>query len=89
MGKFQKTKKLCYKIKETIKLYFFERCSRGPKSKDFWPTITFLSSKTAKNSADIILMENNSLVSDQAEVLGLELAIDPPPQGGISYTMIF
>ena len=73
MGKLQKTKKLCYKIKETIiKLYFFERCSVGPKSKDFWPTIKpFLSSKTFKNSADIILMENSSLVSDQAEVCNI------------------
>ena len=72
MGKLQKTKKLCYKIKETIKLYFFERCSGGPKSKDFWPTIKpFLSSKTAKNSADFILMENTGLVSDQAEVCNI------------------
>ena len=58
--------------KQSIKLYFFERCSGGPKSKDFWPTIKpFLSSKTSKNSADIILMENNSLVSDQAEVCNI------------------
>ena len=58
--------------KQSIKLYFFERCSGGPKSKDFWPTIKpFLSSKTSKNSSDIILMENNSLVSDQAEVCNI------------------
>ena len=58
--------------KQSIKLYFFERCSGGPKSKDFWPTIKpFLSSKTSKNSADIILIENNSLVSDQAEVCNI------------------
>ena len=58
--------------KQSIKLYFFERCSGGPKSKDFWPTINpFLSSKTSKNSVDIILMENNSLVSDQADVCNI------------------
>ena len=58
--------------KQSIKLYFIERCSGGPKSKDFWPTIKpFLSSKTANNSADIILMENNSLMSDQGEVCNI------------------
>ena len=58
--------------KQSIKLYFFERCSGGPKSKDFWPNIKpFLSSKAAKNSADIILMENNCLVSDQTEVCNI------------------
>ena len=35
--------------KQSIKLYFFERCGGGPKSKVFWPTIKpFLSSKSAK-----------------------------------------
>ena len=35
--------------KQSIKLYFFERCRGGPKSSDFWPTIKpFLSSKSAK-----------------------------------------
>ena len=35
--------------KQSIRLYFFERCSGGPKSKDFWPTIKpFLSSKSGK-----------------------------------------
>ena len=51
---------------------FWRRCSGGPKSTDFWPTIKpFLSSKAAKNSADIILMENDCLVSDQKEVFNI------------------
>ena len=55
--------------KQSIRLYFFERCSGGPKSKDFWPTIKpFLSYKSGKNDCDIILMENNALISDQKEV---------------------
>ena len=34
--------------KQSSKLYFFERSSGGPKSKDFWPTIkTFLNSKNS------------------------------------------
>ena len=58
--------------KQSIKLYFYERCSGGPKSKDFWPTIKpFLSSKAAKNSSDIILTENDCLLSDQTEVCNI------------------
>ena len=54
--------------KQSIKLYFFERCGGGPKSKDFWPTIKpFLSSKSAKYDCDIILLEKD-LISDQKEV---------------------
>ena len=55
--------------KQSIKIYFFERCSGGPKSSDFWPTIKpFLSSKSAKYDNDIILLENDTLVSDPKEV---------------------
>ena len=58
--------------KQSIHLYFFERCSGGPKSKDFWPTIKpFLSSKSSKNDCDIILLEKDTLISDQKEVSGL------------------
>ena len=58
--------------KQSIHLYFFERCSGGPKSKDFWPTIKpFLSSKSSKNDCDIILLENDTLIADQKEVSGL------------------
>ena len=43
--------------KQSIKLYFFERCSGGPKSSDFWPTIKpFLSSKSSKTENDIIFL---------------------------------
>ena len=53
--------------RESIQTYFSERCGGGPKSKDFWPTIKpFLSSKsTNKSSNNIILKENDNLVSDQ------------------------
>ena len=55
--------------KQSIKHYFFERCSGGPKSSDFWPTIKpFLSSKSAKSKNDIILLETDTLVSDPKKV---------------------
>ena len=56
------------KIKrESISVYFLERCGGGPKSKDFWPTIKpFLSQKsTIKDDPNIILIEDEKLISDQ------------------------
>ena len=56
------------KIKrESISVYFLERCGGGPKSKDFWPTIKpFLSQKsTIKDDPNIILKEDEKLISDQ------------------------
>ena len=57
-------------MRNSIKNYFMERCSGGPKSKDFWPTIKpFLSKNSqSKNSNNVILKENNILISDQTEV---------------------
>ena len=51
-------------------MYFLERCGGGPKSKDFWPTIKpFLSQKsTTKSNSNIILKEDENLISDQAVV---------------------
>ena len=38
----------------------------------------------------ILSLYDHSVIDDACEVLGLELAIDPPPPpGGILYTMIF
>ena len=70
---YRKQRKYVTKLrKQSIHLYFFERCSGGPKSKDFWPTIKpFLSSKSSKNDCDIILLENDTLIADQKEVSGL------------------
>ena len=49
--------------------YFFERCAGGPKSKDFWPTIKpFLSKKGSGGGSEIILSENEKIISDQREV---------------------
>lgn len=56
------------KIKrESISVYFFERCGGGPKSKYFWPTIKpFLSQKpSVKSDSNIILKEDDKLISDQ------------------------
>jgi len=71
---FRCLRNLKTKVKrEAIQTYFNERCGGGPKSKDFWVTIKpFLSSKsTNKSSNNIILKENDSLVSDQTSVCEL------------------
>ena len=49
--------------------YFFERYAGGPKSKDFWPAIKpFLSKKGSDGGNEIILCENEKIVSNQSEV---------------------
>ena len=66
--KFTKLRNMKTKIKrESISVYFLERCGGGPKSKDFWPTIKpFLSQKsTIKDDPNIILKEDEKLISDQ------------------------
>jgi len=71
LGSLQKIRNQKTKIKRnSIDIYFMERCSGGPKSKDFWPTIKpFLSKHTQnKNANEIILKENDNLVSDQSQV---------------------
>ena len=52
-----------------MRIYFFERCAGGPKSKDFWPTIKpFLSKKGSDGGSEVILCEEDKVISDQAEV---------------------
>jgi hypothetical protein len=68
---YKKLRNLKTKAKrESIKTYFFERCGGGPKSKDFWPTIKpFLSKKSvSRGSQEIIIKENENLISNQSEV---------------------
>ena len=49
--------------------YFDKRCASGPKSKDFRPTIkSFLSKKGSGGGSEIILCENEKMVSSQSEV---------------------
>ncbi|XP_069140974.1 uncharacterized protein [Argopecten irradians] len=53
--------------RQSVRLYFQERCGGGPASKDFWPTIKpFLSNKCV-NDQKIILEEDESIVSRQRE----------------------
>jgi hypothetical protein len=67
---FRKQRNLVTKIKRSsIKVYCYERCAGGPKSKDFWSTIKpFLSKGTTSNANTIILQEGNNMVTDQTEV---------------------
>ena len=70
---YRKQSNLVTKIKrKSIRVYFYERCAGGPKSKDFWPTIKpFLSKKGSDGGNEIILCENDKIVSDQGEVCNI------------------
>ena len=69
MEKVHKVKKQKKKKekRDSISVYFLERCGGGPKSKDFWPTIKpFLSQKQInKTNSNIILKEDENLISDK------------------------
>lgn len=67
---YRKQRNLVNKIKkQSIKTYFFERTTGGPKSTDFYPTIKpFLSNKNVKTNNNIILCENDKIVSEPKEV---------------------
>ena len=55
--------------KASMRVYFLEQCAGGPKSKDFWPTIKpFLSKKGSDGGSEVILCEDDRVISDQAEV---------------------
>ena len=58
--------------KQSMRVYFYERCAGGPKSKDFWSTIKpFLSKKGSDGVNEVILCENEKIVSDQTEVCNI------------------
>ena len=66
--KYTKLRNKKTKVKrDSISVYFLERCGGGPKSKDVWPTIKpFLSQKQVnKSNSNIILKEDENLISDQ------------------------
>ena len=55
--------------KKFIQNYIFERCVRGPKSSDLWPTIKpFLSQKGSSSNNHITLSENGEIINDPAKV---------------------
>ena len=55
--------------RQSLILYYFERCHGGPKSKDFWSTIKpFLSKKGIKDDPTILLNEIGKIISDQKDV---------------------
>ena len=61
---------LCTKLKWwPIRHYFSERCATGPKFKDFWLTVKqFLSNKGHLKDPEIILSENDNIISNQIYV---------------------
>ena len=66
---YRKQRNYVTKLKKaSIGVYVYERCAGGPKSKDFWPTIKpFLSKKGSDGGSEVILNENDQVISDQAE----------------------
>ena len=68
--KYRKRRNYVTKLKrQSLRVYFFERCHGGPKSKDFWPTIKpFLSKKGSKDDPTIILNEEEKILSDQKTI---------------------
>ena len=68
--KFTKQQNLVTKLKrQSIKLYFAERCGGGTKSSDFWPTIRpFLTNKGSQNSENIAISENGQIITDTSEI---------------------
>ena len=69
-NKYSKQRNYVTKLKrESIKLYFSERCGGGPKSKDFWPTIRpFLTNKGWINDDKITISENSKLITDTTQI---------------------
>jgi len=67
---YRQQRNLVTKIKrESVKNYFIQRCVGGPKSKDFWPTIkSFLTNKGCNFQSDIILNENDNLLTSQSDI---------------------
>lgn len=68
--KYKTQRNIVTKLKKTsIKTYFLERCTGGPKSKSFWPTIKpFLSNKGNNTTRDVIIQEGNKIIFDQQQV---------------------
>ena len=66
---YRKQRNYVTKLKKvSMRVYFYERCADGPKSKDFCPTIKpFLSKKGSDGDSEVILNENDQVISDQAE----------------------
>ena len=69
-GKYSKQRNKVTKLKrESIRLYFAERCGREPKSKDFWPTIRpFLTNKGCTGHESITITDNDKIITDITEI---------------------
>ena len=70
---YRKQRNYCTYLKRAaIRNYFDEKCKSGPSHKDFWPTIKpFLDRKNKSFTPNIMLAENDKIVTDQAEVCEL------------------
>ena len=61
---YRKQRNYVTKLKKaSMRVYFYERCAGGPKSKDFWPTMKpFLSKKGSDGGSEVILNENGQVM---------------------------
>jgi hypothetical protein len=68
--KFRKQRNLVTKIKrQSMKVYFLERCSGGSKSSEFWKTVKPFFSKMGNcGEQKIVLFENDKIVNNPNEV---------------------
>ena len=58
--------------KSAIKNYFMKFSSKSTSPKDFWKCFRpFFTDKSANNSTDVILKENNKLISDKEQVCNI------------------
>ena len=67
---YRKQRNYCTRLKKiSIKKFFGERCDGGTKSQNFWKTIKpFLSKKSGSGDTDIILLENDKVITDEGNV---------------------
>ena len=67
---YRKQRNYCSRLKKiSIKEFFGEYCDWGTKSQNFWKTIKpFLSKKSGSGDTDIILLENDKVITDEGNV---------------------
>ena len=62
----------CVKLRlSSQRKYFEQRCEGGPKNQHFWPTIKPFVNNKGKSNKDIILCENDDIISHPNEVANI------------------
>ena len=62
----------CVKLRlSSQRKYFKQRCEGGPKNQHFWPTIKPFVNNKSNSNKDIILCENDNIISHPNEVANI------------------